>query len=99
MIIEVIIMKSILEEIYFGEWQPGEAVTLKDGTIQALEQSEKWLMEHLGREERGYLLELLDAQSSETGEVAVENFISGFRAGARLMLEIFPDACYNGEQI
>jgi len=46
-------------------------------------------MEILGEKEQQLLLELLNAQNEVGGDDSINSFISGFKLGARIIIESF----------
>ena len=78
-------MRETLEDLYYGNITPYDR-QIRSGTslMKAMEQSqecEEKLTELLDGEAHSLLLRLID------GTLALENFILGFRLGARLILE------------
>lgn len=84
-------MKKVLEDLYFGEIQPN--VSNYDGnsqlktSAQVVNENEEILLKILGGEERKLFLDLVNAQSEIDGSSAVDNFINGFKLGARIVAE------------
>lgn len=82
-------MKRVLEDLYFGEIQPN--ISNENPRWQKVEQvvdeNEEVLLKLLEGKERKLFLDLVNAQSEVDGNTAVENFISGFKLGARIILE------------
>lgn len=82
-------MKRVLEDLYFGEIQPN--ISNENPRLQKVEQvvdgNEEVLLKLLEGKERKLFLDLVNAQSEVDGNTAVENFISGFKLGARIILE------------
>ena len=87
-------MKKILEDLYFGEIQPGIAdydnPQLKKAT-QIMGENEEILIKILDGEEKRLFQDLMNAQSEMTANYAVENFIYGFKLGARIMMEVMSE--------
>ena len=86
-------MKSIIEELYYGNIDPqnsgfedNESVQRELQTISA---SEDWLTEHLTGEEKKRFLDFADAWSAYNGDATLEGFITGFRLGAKFVLDTF----------
>ena len=86
-------MKSIIEELYYGNIDPqnsgfedNESVQRELQTISA---SEDWLTEHLTGEEKKRFLDFADAWSAYNGDATLDGFITGFRLGARFVLDAF----------
>lgn len=84
-------MKKVLEDLYFGEIQPNisnydENPQLKK-SIQLVDENEEILLKLLDGKERKLFLDFVNAQSEVEGSSAVENFINGFKLGARIITE------------
>lgn len=82
---------DILEELFFGTLQPnlpsyvndtqyGKAVT----TVNSVETE---LLQTLAGVEKNHFLDMVNAYGEMLGITAKESFISGFRMGARFMLD------------
>ena len=88
-------MRDTLENLYFGGITPS-CSQAKPGTPlqRAMEQSaqcEEKLTARLEDREKILLLQLLNAENEISSTMALENFILGFRLGARLILEALDD--------
>lgn len=87
-------MKSstLLEQIYYGEFFPGEHPQTRDQAYLAAckeaDQGIRYLSEALSGEQRERFDALIRAMQEMSGREAYANFACGFRAGARLMREI-----------
>jgi len=85
-------MKSILEELYFGDISPNEMDFDRDSNygkaLKTATDNEENLLEVLNIPEKAMLIDLLSAQSEIDGITAVENFSYGFKLGAMLMVEV-----------
>ena len=84
-------MRDTLENLYFGNITPNDQI-VKSGTAlkKAMEQSaecEEKLTALLEDKEKTLLLRLINAENEIGSTMALENFILGFRLGARLILE------------
>ena len=84
-------MKKVLEDLYFGEIQPNisdydENPRLKK-SAQVVDENEEILLKILDGKERKLFLDLVNAQGEVDGNSAVENFINGFKLGARIIVE------------
>ena len=84
-------MRDTLENLYFGNITPNDQI-VKSGTAlkKAMEQSaecEEKLTALLEDREKTLLLRLINAENEIGSTMALENFILGFRLGARLILE------------
>jgi len=88
---EVNPMQSALEDLFFGEiqpsiWDPNKNPKLKKAG-QTLDENEEILLKLLEGKEKKLLLDLVNAQGELDGGHAVENFITGFKLGARIIAE------------
>ena len=84
-------MQSVLEDLFFGEirpsiWDPNKSQQLKEAG-QTLDENEAALMQLLEGKEKKLFFDLMVAQSKMTGSCAVENFVAGFKLGARIIGE------------
>lgn len=84
-------MKKILEDLFFGELQPN-VMNHSDNPsiqkcIQIMDEKEETLLKLLEGKERKLFLDLINAQSELDGNCAVEQFINGFKLGARMIAE------------
>ena len=84
-------MKKVLEDLYFGEIQPNTGNYDQNPQIkksaQTVDENEEILLRILEGKERKLFLDLVNAQSEITGNSAVDNFINGFKLGARIIAE------------
>ena len=82
-------MKRVLEDLYFGEIQPNmnNENPRWQKVEQVVDENEEVLLKILEGKERKLFLDLVNAQSEVDGNTAVENFINGFKLGARIILE------------
>ena len=91
-------MKSIIEELYYGNIDPQNSGFEDDAGVQrelrTIGECEDWLTEHLTGEEKKRFLDFADAWSAYNGDATLDGFITGFRLGARFVLDTFilPDA-------
>ena len=86
-------MKSFIEELYYGNIDPQNS-GFEDDTgvqreLQTISENEDWLTEHLAGEEKKRFLDFADAWSAFNGDATLEGFITGFRLGARFVLDAF----------
>ena len=86
-------MKSILEDLFFGEVQPqingyGENPRLKKVT-QTLAETEEVLLKLLDGKEKRLFIEMINAQGEVDGNRTMGSFICGFKLGARIIGESF----------
>ena len=84
-------MREILEELYYGNTTPCDR-QIRSGTslMKAMEQPqecEEKLTKLPEGEAHSLLLRLINAENEIGSTLALENFILGFRLGARLILE------------
>ena len=91
-------MKSIIEELYYGNIDPQNSGFEDDESVQrelrTISENEDWLTDHLTGEEKKRFLDFADAWSAFNGDSTLDGFTTGFRLGARFMLDTFvlPDA-------
>lgn len=84
-------MKKVLEDLYFGEIQPNisnydENPQLKRCS-RVVDENEEILLKILDEKERKLFLDLVNAQGEVDGGSAIDNFINGFKLGARIIAE------------
>ena len=83
-------MNRILEDLFFGEIQPNanhdKNPHLKKG-MQVINENEETLLKILDGKERKLFLDLINAQSEVSSGSSVDNFINGFKLGARIIFE------------
>ena len=86
-------MKSIIEELYYGNIDPQNSGFEDDESVQhelrMISENEDWLTEHLNGEEKKRFLDFADAWSAYNGDAALDGFITGFRLGARFVFDTF----------
>lgn len=86
-------MKSFIEELYYGNIDPQNSGFEDDENVQrelqTISENEDWLTEHLTGEEKKRFLDFADAWSAFNGDATLEGFITGFRLGARFVLDAF----------
>ena len=84
-------MRTILEDLYYGNITPNEQRMVPDSemkkAVDRVASCEKQLMEQIGETEQETLTKLIRSQHEINSITATENFILGFRLGARLMVE------------
>ena len=84
-------MRKVLEDFYYGNLTPSEKETRPGSALQravsTAAQCESQLAEGLDEVQQALLIKLVKAQHEIDGITAAENFILGFRLGARLMAE------------
>ncbi len=88
-------MRKLLEDLYHGNLAPSaREMAPESKLLQAVGKTancEERLMEHLNEAEQEILKELIEAQFTMDSITAVENFVIGFRLGARMILECMDD--------
>ncbi len=86
-------MKSFIEELYYGNIDPQNSGFEDNESVQrelrTISQNEDWLTEHLTGEEKERFLDYADAWSAYNGDATLDGFITGFRLGARFVLDTF----------
>ena len=86
-------MKSIIEELYYGNIDPQNSGFEDNESVQrelrTISENEDWLTEHLTGEEKKRFLDFADAWSAYNGDATLDGFITGFRLGARFVLDTF----------
>ncbi len=92
-------MRDTLENLYFGSITPNERQTRPNSSLQkAMDQSEECeekLTTRLEEQDKVLLRRLLNAENEICSTMALEQFILGFRLGARIVLEALDED--NGE--
>ena len=88
-------MRQTLEDLYYGNIIPHEKrITAKSELqrmIKRAAECEGKLAERLNDEEKHTLNVLMSAQQEIDSITAIENFISGFRLGVRIMIDCMDD--------
>lgn len=86
-------MKSIIEELYYGNIDPQNSGFEDDAGVQrelqTIGECEDWMTEHLTGEEKKRFLDFADAWSAYNGDATLDGFITGFRLGARFVVDTF----------
>ena len=84
-------MRRTLEDLYFGNITPNEQQMAPDSelkkAVDRIARYESQLTERLGEDEQTILTKLIRSQHEIESITALENFILGFRLGARIMAE------------
>ena len=84
-------MRKILEDFYYGNITPSEQQMAPDSelkrAVDRVTHYEGQLMEHLEETDQAILEKLIRSQHEIDSITAVENFILGYRLGARMMAE------------
>ena len=88
-------MRKVLEDFYYGNITPSEK-EMRPGSemqraISTTARCESQLAEGLDEVQQALLTKLIDAQHEIDTITATENFILGFRLGARMMIECMND--------
>ena len=86
-------MKSFIEELYYGNIDPQNSGFEDDESVQrelqTIGECEDWLTKHLAGEEKKRFLDFADAWSAYNGDATLDGFITGFRLGARFVMDTF----------
>ena len=84
-------MKSFIEELYYGNIDPQNSGFEDDESVQrtlrTISENEDWLTENLSGKEKKPFLDFADAWSAYNGNATLDGFITGFRLGARFVLD------------
>ena len=64
-------------------------VKISEYELRTISENEDWLTEHLTGEEKKRFLDFADAWSAYNGAATLDGFITGFRLGARFVLDAF----------
>ena len=84
-------MRKTLEDLYYGNISPNEQQMTPDSelmkAVDRVTRYESQLTERLGEDEQTILTKLIRSQHEINSITALENFILGFRLGARIMAE------------
>ena len=88
-------MRKVLEDFYYGKITPSEKEMQFGSKLQravnTAAQCESQLAERLDKVNQALLTKLVKAQHEIDSITATENFILGFRLGARMMVECMDD--------
>ena len=86
-------MKSVLEELYYGNIRPfadrREVSEEKQKMLQKMEDYRNQLLDSMTPEQKHLLEEYESCASEITSQTECEIFIDGFRLGMRFVLELF----------
>jgi len=86
-------MKSFIEELYYGNIDPQNSGFEEDEgvqrTMRTIRENEDFFADTLTGEEKKRFLDFADAWSSFNGEATLDGFVTGFRLGARFVLDTF----------
>ena len=84
-------MRKTLEDLYYGNITPNEQKMAPGSelkkAVDRIAQYESQLAERLNEDEQSILTKLIRSQHEINSITALENFILGFRLGARIMAE------------
>lgn len=96
-------MRKTLEDLYYGNIRPYESRISAGSELQRMTQRvdecEALLSERLDESGRHTLEALANAQQEINSITAVENFIIGFRLGAKLIIECMDDNDGNIQEV
>lgn len=96
-------MRKTLEDLYYGNIRPYESKISAGSELQKMTQRvdecEAQLSEQLDKSGRHTLETLASAYQEINSITAVENFIIGFRLGARLIIECMDDSGGNIQEV
>ena len=88
-------MRNTLEDLYYGNITPGAQQIVPNSDLKRatdrVARFESQLTERLGEAERTILAKLIESQDEVESITALENFILGFRLGARITMECMDD--------
>ena len=88
-------MRNTLEDLYYGNITPGAQQIMPDSELKRatdrVARFESQLTERLDEDGKTILTKLFESQDEVESIMARENFILGFRLGARLMAEFMDD--------
>ena len=88
-------MRNTLEDLYFGNINPNEQQMVSGSelkkAVDRVTRFESQLTERLDEDGQTILAKLIESQHEVDSITALENFILGFRLGARLMAESMDD--------
>ena len=88
-------MRNTLEDLYYGNITPGAQQMVHGSELQKaadrVARFESQLTERLDEDGKTILAKLIESKDEAESITALENFILGFRLGARLMAESMDD--------
>ena len=86
-------MKSFIEELYYGNIDPQNSGFEDNESVQrelrTIRENDDYLSDTLSGEEKKRFLDFADAWSAFNGDATLDGFITGFRLGARFMMDTF----------
>ena len=84
-------MRNILEDLYYGNITPGKQQITPDSelkkAVDRVTRFESQLTERLDEDGQTILAKLIESRDEVESITALENFILGFRLGAKIMAE------------
>ena len=84
-------MRNTLEDLYYGNITPGKQQIVPDSELKRamdrIARFESQLTERLDKDGQTILAKLMESQDEADSIMSLENFILGFRLGARLVAE------------
>ena len=84
-------MRNTLEDLYYGNITPGAQQMAPNSELKRatdrVTRFENQLTERLDKDEQAILSKLIESQHEIDSITALENFILGFRLGARITME------------
>ena len=84
-------MRNTLEDLYYGNITPGVQQIVPNSelkrAVDRVARFESQLTERLGEAEQTILAKLIESHDEVESITALENFILGFRLGARITME------------
>ena len=88
-------MRNTLEALYYGNITPGKQQIVPDSELKRamdrIARFESQLTERLDEDGQTILAKLMESQDEADSIMSLENFILGFRLGARLVAESMDD--------
>ena len=88
-------IRKTLEDLYYGNITPNEQQMAPDSelkkAVDRVTRFESQLTERLGETEQTILAKLIESQDEVESITALENFILGFRLGAKITMECMDD--------
>ena len=88
-------MRTTLADLYYGNITPGAQQIAPNSELKRatdrVTRFESQLTERLGEDGQTVLAKLIESQDEINSITALENFILGFRLGARMMAECMDD--------
>ena len=86
-------MKNFIEELYYANIDPQNSGFEDNESVQrelqTISDNEDWLTEHLAGEVKKRFLDFADAWSAYNGDATLDGFTTGFRLGARFVMDTF----------